>query len=159
MLQDNYCRRQSWHGVHLSILCGSNKLSSFCFLLFCMQTIEDRILQLQQDKQSLANQALGTEAAKKMNKLSVAEILCKLLFMVWRTTWEIAAIHFDPSCFDVGLQIYSEGHDTFDGETDLALRYQWYLSSPTYSLLGSFMVVMSGALAISWIPPRLLLDP
>jgi SNF2 family DNA or RNA helicase len=47
-----------------------------------VQTIEDRILQLQEDKQSLANQALGTEAAKKMNKLSVAEILCEL-FMMW----------------------------------------------------------------------------
>ncbi|KNZ58679.1 hypothetical protein VP01_1879g5 [Puccinia sorghi] len=46
-----------------------------CYKITIADTIEDRILQLQQDKQSLANQALGTEAAKKMNKLSVAEIL------------------------------------------------------------------------------------
>ncbi|KAA1111497.1 hypothetical protein PGT21_001816 [Puccinia graminis f. sp. tritici] len=46
-----------------------------CYKITIADTIEDRILQLQEDKQSLANQALGTEAAKKMNKLSVAEIL------------------------------------------------------------------------------------
>ncbi|KAI9619301.1 hypothetical protein H4Q26_011984 [Puccinia striiformis f. sp. tritici PST-130] len=46
-----------------------------CYKITIADTIEDRILQLQKDKQSLANQALGTEAAKKMNKLSVAEIL------------------------------------------------------------------------------------
>ncbi|POW20300.1 hypothetical protein PSHT_03684 [Puccinia striiformis] len=52
---------------------GPNRL--LLVMILCMKTIEDRILQLQEDKQSLANQALGTEAAKKMNKLSVAEIL------------------------------------------------------------------------------------
>ncbi|CAH7671945.1 SNF2 family N-terminal domain-domain-containing protein [Phakopsora pachyrhizi] len=46
-----------------------------CYKLTIADTIEDRILKLQEDKQSIANQALGTEAAKKMNKLSVAEIL------------------------------------------------------------------------------------
>lgn len=46
-----------------------------CYKLTIADTIEDRILELQEKKQSLANQALGTEAAKKMNKLSVAEIL------------------------------------------------------------------------------------
>ncbi|MBW0473038.1 hypothetical protein O181_012753 [Austropuccinia psidii MF-1] len=46
-----------------------------CYKITIENTIEDRILKLQEDKQSIANQALGTEAAKKMNKLSVAEIL------------------------------------------------------------------------------------
>jgi len=46
-----------------------------CYKITIADTIEDRILELQEKKQSLANQALGTEAAKKMNKLSVAEIL------------------------------------------------------------------------------------
>ncbi|PLW37316.1 hypothetical protein PCASD_09658 [Puccinia coronata f. sp. avenae] len=46
-----------------------------CYKITIADTIEDRILQLQEEKQSVANQALGTEAAKKMNKLSVNEIL------------------------------------------------------------------------------------
>ncbi|OAV87855.1 hypothetical protein PTTG_10381, partial [Puccinia triticina 1-1 BBBD Race 1] len=46
-----------------------------CYKITIADTIEDRILELQEQKQSAANQALGTEAAKKMNKLSVAEIL------------------------------------------------------------------------------------
>ncbi|WAR53304.1 hypothetical protein PtB15_2B735 [Puccinia triticina] len=46
-----------------------------CYKITIADTIEDRILELQEKKQSVANQALGTEAAKKMNKLSVAEIL------------------------------------------------------------------------------------
>ncbi|KAG0140768.1 hypothetical protein CROQUDRAFT_664734 [Cronartium quercuum f. sp. fusiforme G11] len=46
-----------------------------CYKITIADTIEDRILKLQEDKQSIANQALGTEAAKKMNKLSAAQIM------------------------------------------------------------------------------------
>ncbi|KAH9823048.1 SNF2 family N-terminal domain-containing protein [Melampsora americana] len=46
-----------------------------CYKITIADTIEDRILKLQEDKQSIANQALGTEAAKKMNKLSVTEMM------------------------------------------------------------------------------------
>lgn len=46
-----------------------------CYKITIADTVEDRILELQETKQSVANQALGTEAAKKMNKLSVAEIM------------------------------------------------------------------------------------
>ncbi|KAI7958743.1 hypothetical protein MJO28_002534 [Puccinia striiformis f. sp. tritici] len=46
-----------------------------CFKITIADTIEDRVLELQEEKQSYANQALGMEASTKMNKLSMDEFL------------------------------------------------------------------------------------
>jgi hypothetical protein len=90
----------------LFLACGSNKTRFFSNIFF--QTIEDRILQLQEEKQSVANQALGTEAAKKMNKLSVNEILCRFLLSYLRAcVYPESNVSLTrlSSSFDWGLQI------------------------------------------------------